>query len=88
VNLASLAPGRKLANCYADPNAWARITRMDVAAYTIWQDQGQWRGYLRDNPDHQVQGESFEELELKLRRLHHDLTNRKAIGALAPHRAA
>jgi hypothetical protein len=61
---------------------------MEIAKYTVWQDQGQWRGYLRDFPDHQVQGESFEDLEMKLCRLFHDLTNRKISGALAPHRAA
>lgn len=61
---------------------------MEVATYTVWQDQGQWRGVLRDYPDHQVQGESFEDLEFKLRRLHHDLTGRKISGVLAPHRAA
>jgi hypothetical protein len=61
---------------------------MELATYNIWQDQGQWRGFLRDYPDHQVQGESFEDLELKLRRLHHDLTNRTTSGAVTPHRAA
>lgn len=61
---------------------------MEVATYNIWQDQGQWRGHLRDYPDHQVQGASFEDLEVKLRRLHHDLTNNKVTAALAPHRAA
>lgn len=61
---------------------------MDIALYTVWQDQGQWRGFLRDYPDHQAQGESFEDLELKLCRLHHDLTTRKKTGLLAPHRAA
>lgn len=61
---------------------------MEVATYNIWQDQGQWRGYLRDYPDQQVQGESFEDLELKLRRLHHDLIDRKTSVAMAPHRAA
>ena len=61
---------------------------MEIALYTVWQDQGQWRGFLRDYPDHEVQGESFEDLELKLCRLHHDLTNRKKSGLLVPHRAA
>jgi len=61
---------------------------MELAQYTVWQDQGQWRGFLRDYPDQQAQAESFEELELKLRRLHHDLTARKKTGLLAPHRAA
>ncbi|MBH0190612.1 MAG: hypothetical protein HP492_02350 [Nitrospira sp.] len=61
---------------------------MELAQYTVWQDQGQWRGFLRDYPDHQAQAESFEDLELKLRRLHHDLTARKKSGSLPPHRAA
>ena len=74
--------------CYDRPHACIRITRMDVTAYTIWQDQGQWRGHLRDYPDQQVQGESFQDLESKLRRLHHDLTGKKTTAALAPHRAA
>jgi len=61
---------------------------MDIAKYTVWQDQGQWRGCLRDSPDHQAQGESFEDLEMKLCRMHRDLTNKKTSGLLAPHRAA
>ncbi len=64
------------------------MSLMEIAQHIVWQDQGQWRGYLRDFPDHQVQGESFEDLEMKLRRLHHDLTNKKTSGLLAPHRAA
>jgi hypothetical protein len=61
---------------------------MEIAQYIVWQDQGQWRGSLRDYPEHQVQGESFEDLELKLCRLYRDLTNRKNSGLPAPHRAA
>lgn len=61
---------------------------MEIAKYVVWQEQGQWRGYLRDYPDHQAQGESFEILELKLSRLLHDLANKKISGALPPHRAA
>ena len=61
---------------------------MEIAQYTMWQEQGQWHGYLRDYPDHQVQGESFEDLQLKLCRMHRDLANRKAPGLPAPHRAA
>jgi len=37
------------------------------------QDQGKWCGYLQDHPDRQVHGESFEELEVKLRQLSRDL---------------
>jgi hypothetical protein len=40
----------------------------------LWsQDQGKWCGYLQDHPDRQVHGESFEELEVKLRQLSRDL---------------
>lgn len=29
----------------------------------LWQDQGQWLGYLQDYPDYWTQGESFEDLQ-------------------------
>lgn len=40
-----------------------------MTKYMIWQDQGKWRGCLQGAPDQQVQAESFEELQAKLRHL-------------------
>jgi hypothetical protein len=40
-----------------------------MTKYIIWEEQGKWRGCLQGSPDQQVQGESFEELQLKLRQL-------------------
>jgi hypothetical protein len=37
-----------------------------MTKYIIWEEQGKWRGCLQGSPDQQVQGESFEELQLKL----------------------
>jgi len=40
-----------------------------MTKHVIWQDQEMWRDYLQDSHDQQVQGESFEELQFKLRHL-------------------
>lgn len=46
---------------------------MNVPKYVVLQDQGKWRGYLEGYPDHQVQGESFDELQFKLSHLTREL---------------
>ena len=43
---------------------------MELTTYICVHDQGRWCGYLKDYPDYQVHGESFEELQLKLHELH------------------
>ncbi len=46
---------------------------MHVPKYVVVQDQGKWRGYLEGYHDHQVQGESFDELQFKLGHLTREL---------------
>lgn len=48
-----------------------------MTKYMIWQDQGKWRGCLQGSPDQQVQAESFEELQFKLRHLSRERTGDK-----------
>jgi hypothetical protein len=50
---------------------------MDTPKFVMWQDQGKWRGHLQGYPDHQVQGEHFDELELKMRHLVRELASGK-----------
>lgn len=47
---------------------------MHQTKYILWEEQGLWRGYLKDYPGHVEQGKSFEELQAKLRRLHCDFS--------------
>jgi predicted RNase H-like HicB family nuclease len=47
---------------------------MQTTNYTIWEEKGQWLGYLKDCSNHVVQGKSFDDLQLKLRQLKRDLT--------------
>jgi hypothetical protein len=47
--------------------------------YTIWQEQGKWRGCLQSSPDQQVQAESFEELQLKLGHLSRERIGDKSV---------
>ncbi|MBX3326594.1 MAG: hypothetical protein U0223_17025 [Nitrospira sp.] len=47
---------------------------MRSSKYILWQDDNGWRGYLEGYPEYKVQGESFEELQVKLWQLHQDLT--------------
>ncbi|MEQ1680655.1 MAG: hypothetical protein ABL950_08645 [Nitrospira sp.] len=48
-----------------------------MTKYTIWQEQGKWRGCLQSSPEQQVQAESFEELQLKLGHLSRERTSDK-----------
>lgn len=43
--------------------------------YIIWEEDGQWHGYLQDYPDLRTQGDTFEDLQMKLFELHCDITN-------------
>ncbi|MBS0153825.1 MAG: hypothetical protein JSS38_04475 [Nitrospira sp.] len=47
---------------------------MRSSKYILWQDDNGWRGYLEGYPEYEVQGESFEELQVKLWQLHQELT--------------
>jgi len=46
---------------------------MRSTKYIIWEDNGDWIGYLQDYPDIVTRGESFEDLQIKLSHLKHDL---------------
>jgi hypothetical protein len=46
---------------------------MHSTKYIIMQDGNGWRGYLQGYPDHEIYGESFEDLQIKLWQLHQDL---------------
>ena len=48
--------------------------QMRSSKYILWQDDNGWRGYLEGYPEYEVQGESFEELQVKLWQLHQELT--------------
>ncbi len=48
---------------------------MRSSKYILWQDNHGWRGYLEGYPEYEVQGESFEDLQVKLWQLHQDLMN-------------
>ncbi|MBX3302315.1 MAG: hypothetical protein KF693_08865 [Nitrospira sp.] len=47
---------------------------MRSSKYILWQDDNGWRGYLEGYPEYEVQGESFEELQVKLWQLHQELS--------------
>lgn len=47
--------------------------QMRSSKYILWQDDNGWRGYLQSHPEYEVQGESFEELQVKLWQLHQEL---------------
>jgi len=65
-----------------------RIADMKRMRYHMWQEQGRWCGYLQDYPDHKVYAESFEDMELKIRRLYTDLSDGKGQGPQKLPRAA
>lgn len=44
----------------------AEVPNMNAPRYVLSQDQGKWRGHLEGYPDSSVQGESFDEVQLKL----------------------
>jgi hypothetical protein len=48
--------------------------QMRSSKYILWQDDNGWRGYLQSHPEYEVQGESFEELQVKLWQLHQELS--------------
>jgi predicted RNase H-like HicB family nuclease len=50
---------------------------MHSTKYIIFQEENGWRGYLEGYPEHEAQGESFEDLQAKLWQLHQDLTSQE-----------
>jgi hypothetical protein len=60
---------------------------MQPTNYTIWEEKGQWLGYLKDHSDHVVQGKSFDDLQLKLQHLKRDLTGQSRRQELPPPQA-
>jgi len=48
---------------------------MRSTKYIIWEEEGQWHGYLQDYPDLPTQGDSFEDLQMKLSDLHCEISN-------------
>ena len=48
---------------------------MRSSKYILWQDDNGWRGYLEGYPEYEVQGNSFEELQVKLWQLHQELSS-------------
>jgi hypothetical protein len=47
---------------------------MHSSKYILWQDETGWRGYIEGYPEQEAQGNSFEDLQLKLWQLHQDFT--------------
>ena len=50
---------------------------MRSTKYILWEEQGQWCGYLQDYPDRIAYGKSFEDLQFKLLDLHRDLVDQE-----------
>lgn len=50
---------------------------MQSTKYILWQDDNGWRGYLDGYPEHEIYGESFEELQIKLWQLYQVLTGQE-----------
>ncbi len=73
---------------YSDFHPSGRILLMKMMKCHMWQEQGRWCGYLQDYPDHRVYADSFEEIELKLRRVHADFSDGKGSGPQKLPRAA
>jgi predicted RNase H-like HicB family nuclease len=42
-------------------------------AYTYWQDENMWLGYLDEYPDYMTQGETYEELKENLKEVYKEL---------------
>jgi hypothetical protein len=51
---------------------------MHSTKYIIIQEENGWRGYLEGYPEHEIYGESFEELQFKLWQLHQELTTQES----------
>jgi hypothetical protein len=50
-------------------------TVMQPEKYILWHDDNGWRGYLEGYSEYEIQGESFEELQVKLWHLHQDFAS-------------
>jgi hypothetical protein len=59
----------------ADHLTPAILPTMHATKYIIWEEDGQWHGYLQDYPNLPTQGDSFEDLQMKLSDLHCEMTN-------------
>jgi predicted RNase H-like HicB family nuclease len=46
-----------------------------VTAFTYWQDEAMWLGYLDEFPDYMTQGESLEVLKENLKDIYKELTS-------------
>ena len=68
---------RKNRNHCAKIGERVTITGMNAPKYVVVQDQGKWRGYLEGYADHQIQAESFDELQFKLSHLTRELLTGK-----------
>ncbi|MDK2741390.1 MAG: hypothetical protein H8K03_14310 [Nitrospira sp.] len=53
---------------------------MQAIKYFYLENEKQWLAYLPNFPDHWVQGETFEALQVNLYRLNFDLTLLEALG--------
>lgn len=59
----------------ADSLTAAILFTMRATKYIIWEEDGQWHGYLQDYPDLPTQGDTFEDLQMKLFDLHCEITS-------------
>ena len=48
---------------------------MQTTRYVHWQDGDMWLGYLEKYPDHMIQGETLDELQLNLSGIDQELTS-------------
>ncbi len=54
---------------------YEKLNQMKTLAYTYWQDEDAWLGYLDEFPDYLTQGESLDDLKGHLIDLYRDLTS-------------
>lgn len=47
---------------------------MQIVKTVVWQDDDTWLGYLQEYPDYWTQGESLDDLKLRLKELYEDLS--------------
>lgn len=59
----------------ADYQTPAILPTMRSTKYIIWEEDGQWHGYLQDYPDLPTQGDSFEDLQIKLSDLYCEVSS-------------
>ncbi len=54
---------------------------MQTVKIVVWEEDGQWLGYLQDYPDYWTQGESLDDLKEHLKDLYADLSGGVIPGA-------